>query len=374
MQEFRLESYLTNGVEKIVKSILRAAYRNPAAGFYMLQYTKANKKANKLRREAEESGRHIPPFLIASITTKCNLHCKGCYARANHNCMDVSEQADSKQEMLRRLSAGQWKEIFLQASELGIAFILLAGGEPLLRKEVLLAAGSQKDILFPVFTNGTLIDEAYLKLFAKNRNLLPVLSIEGTESTTDERRGAGVFAKLQETMASLHKRGILFGASVTVQKNNMEEVFGSRFLDGLESAGCKAVIYVEYVPAEKSTEKLALEEEERNRMTARLDEVRRRYGQMLFVAFPGDEKSSGGCLAAGRGFFHINAYGAAEPCPFSPYSDTSLHTVTLAQALKSPLFVSLQESGTLLEEHTGGCVLFEQEKTVKELAGIENKG
>ena len=25
----------------------------------------------------------VPPFLICSIATTCNLHCKGCYARAN---------------------------------------------------------------------------------------------------------------------------------------------------------------------------------------------------------------------------------------------------------------------------------------------------
>ncbi|KAA6315182.1 hypothetical protein EZS27_034321, partial [termite gut metagenome] len=38
---------------------------------------------------------------------------------------------------------------------MGISFILLAGGEPLLRKDVLVAASKIKEVAFPVFTNGT---------------------------------------------------------------------------------------------------------------------------------------------------------------------------------------------------------------------------
>jgi MoaA/NifB/PqqE/SkfB family radical SAM enzyme len=88
---------------------------------------------------------------------------------------------------------------------------------------------------------------------------------------------------------------------------------------------------------------------------------------MLFISFPGDEKSSGGCLAAGRGFFHINPYGKTEPCPFSPYSDTDLREKTILEALKSPLFQKLNDQNILMQEHIGGCVLFEQEEEVKKL-------
>jgi MoaA/NifB/PqqE/SkfB family radical SAM enzyme len=95
---------------------------------------------------------------------------------------------------------------------------------------------------------------------------------------------------------------------------------------------------------------------------------------MILVSFPGDEKESGGCLAAGRGFFHINAYGGAEPCPFSPHSGANLKTATLMQALQSPLFLSLREGDILRKEHSGGCALFEfnDEVTVM-VSAIENK-
>ena len=75
---------------------------------------------------------------------------------------------------------------------------------------------------------------------------------------------------------------------------------------------------------------------------------------MVFVSFPGDEKSSGGCVAAGRGFFHINSHGGAEPCPFSPYSDINVRDTSLKEALNSGLFRALRENGHLLEDHAGG--------------------
>ena len=86
---------------------------------------------------------------------------------------------------------------------------------------------------------------------------------------------------------------------------------------------------------------------------------------MLFVSFPGDEKSSGGCLVAGRGFFHINSHGGAEPCPFSPYSDINVKDTSLRDALKSRLFTTLRSGVMLTGEHSGGCVLFEQRENVE---------
>ena len=88
---------------------------------------------------------------------------------------------------------------------------------------------------------------------------------------------------------------------------------------------------------------------------------------MLFLSFPGDEKTSGGCLAAGRGFFHINSHGGAEPCPASPYSDINVKDTSLLEALNSKLFKSLRDGGLLMDDHEGGCVLFEHEDEVKKL-------
>ncbi len=47
-----------------------------------------------------------------------------------------------------------------QAAELGVSIIVIAGGEPLVRQEeIFTLAKAHPRILFPVFTNGLLIDE-----------------------------------------------------------------------------------------------------------------------------------------------------------------------------------------------------------------------
>lgn len=357
--DFNLEQYLTRGVDAIVRDALKLSFRNPRETMFLARYGLAAARSARIRADLAEQGEHIPSFLIASITSECNLHCSGCYARANHSCDDSTPEA--------LLSGADWGRIFSQAEQAGISFILLAGGEPLIRRDVLEQAAACENIIFPIFTNGTLIRNGYLAAFDAHRNLVPILSIEGDEQITDSRRGAGVYRRLTDAMANLKQKDILFGASITVTSENLSVVTGQAFLAELQSMGCKVAIFVEYVPVDEAARHSALTDAERDLLSARLLELRKGDDQMILVSFPGDEKESGGCLAAGRGFFHINARGGAEPCPFSPYSDTSLRTVSLRQALQSPLFRKLSSQHILEKEHTGGCVLFEQQDSVQHL-------
>lgn len=373
MVDGELTAYLGGGIERLVRDALAASWHNPREAAYLLRYTQAAKRALRKRACLAKQGTAVPPFLIASITSSCNLQCKGCYARANHICSDSGNQClqggetTSSPNVKTLLSENRWDELFCEAQTIGVSFILLAGGEPLLRREVIQKAARHKDILFPVFTNGTVLDDELLRLFHKNRNLVPVLSVEGDAVTTDERRGSGVYDKLTKTMVAFSQKGMLFGASVTVTTENIGVVTCDAFLQELMQDGCRIVFYVEYVPADGVSEHLAPTDAEREQLENRLSELRADGGDMLYLSFPGDEKSTGGCLAAGRGFFHINPYGAAEPCPFSPYSDSSVASGSLLDALKSPLFAGLKESGLVGGEHIGGCALFLHEQEVKAL-------
>ncbi|MGB4661216.1 MAG: radical SAM protein [Mobilitalea sp.] len=358
---FHLEHYLSTGVENIVKNAIKATLSNPKESLFLTKYSLASKRARNLRRQSELQGEHIPPFLIASITTQCNLKCAGCYARSTHDCHDDQSE--------HQLSAAEWSRIFEEAKQLGVSFILLAGGEPLMRLDVVQAAAQVPDILFPIFTNGTMLNKDYFALLSDHRNLLPILSIEGNEATTDQRRGQGIYHQLITKMDQLLKEKIVYGASITITKANILEVTSRDFLDKLYKRGCKVIFYVEYVPLDSTTAALAPDESDRNFLNLQLLDLRKSYEDMLFISFPGDEKDSGGCLAAGRGFFHINSSGSAEPCPFSPYSDTNIKNGSLREALKSPLFQKLQANESLLGEHSGGCILFEKREMVQELLG-----
>lgn len=358
-QEFNLERYLSDGVEAILKRAVRAALKDPKKSIFIAKYALACREATRLRRKAREKGENIPPFLIASITSNCNLRCSGCYARSNHSCED--------REAVNQLKDTEWLKIFREAKSMGIGFILLAGGEPMMRRDVLEAAGQIPEIIFPIFTNGTMMEDSDQKLFDKARNLIPIFSIEGHQAKTDGRRGPGVYKRVMTAMEQLKQRHLLFGASITVTRENISEVTSDEFIDGLAELGCSIAFYVEFVPVTEESARLAPREEERDFLSIRLGILRARYENMILLSFPGDEKASGGCLAAGRGFFHINSQGGAEPCPFSPYSDINVRDTSLREALRSRLFLKLQEEDILMEDHAGGCVLFERKEKVEEL-------
>ncbi len=358
-KEFDLQAYMSKGVEEIAVGAMKATLKNPRQSAYMVKFAAASRAASKKRAEAEKRGEHIPPFLIASITSSCNLHCEGCYSRSNHATTDAAP--------VRQLTDEEWLKIFSEADELGISFILLAGGEPLLRRDIIEAAGKRQNILFPIFTNGVFMDERYFELFDRCRNLLPVMSIEGEKEVTDARRGAGIYDILIKNMDEIHRRGLIFGASVTVTTENVKDVSSDAFIQSLSDRGCKAVIFVEFVPVTEDSKHLAPGDEERAYLDKEIMRLREQYPEMIFIAFPGDEKATGGCVAAGRGFFHINSHGGAEPCPFSPYSDINVRDTSLKEALQSPLFLALQSEDVLLDDHEGGCVLYEKREEVERL-------
>ncbi|EMS72763.1 radical SAM/SPASM domain-containing protein [Ruminiclostridium cellobioparum] len=358
-ENFVLSDYMGSRIGNVVKGAIKSSFTNPKEAVIIMKYLMTSKNAKMKRDNFEKNGEHIPSFLIASITNNCNLYCKGCYARANHSCGEHMEDS--------QMSGEQWNNIFTQAEELGVLFILLAGGEPLLRRDVIKLAAKHDRLLFPVFTNGTMIDEEYLKLFDKKRNVVPVLSIEGGRQQTDDRRGAGTYDTLVALMDSLKAKGILFGASVTVTTENIGTVTSTAFAEMLFSRGCRALLYVEYVPVDKQTKHLAPTAADRAVLEQSKESLRSAFDEMIFISFPGDEQYAGGCLAAGKSFFHVNSNSGAEPCPFSPYSDISLKEHSLLESIHSQFFRRLKDSGLLDGEHEGGCLLFEREAELKNL-------
>jgi len=250
---------------------------------------------------------------------------------------------------------------------MGISFVLLAGGEPFLRPDVLAHAASMPDVLFPVFTNGTIIGSTTVELLDRSRNLVPIISIEGHQRTTDQRRGVGVSQSVETAMRQMREKGIFFGVSVTVSQENLAEVTSDSFLTELRDKGVRLLLYVEYVSLASSAETVPLSDEGRDTLLREARSFREKYDEILVLTFPGDELASGGCLAAGRGFIHINPEGGAEPCPFSPYSDANVREMTLRAALDSGFFRKIRDAGFLQGAHAGGCVLVEHDQEVRAL-------
>lgn len=303
------------------------------------------RKAAAVRKRHERDGLFVPAVLIASITSRCNLACAGCYMHGRH------------EKPAPEMDAATLASVVAQAAELGVSVIVIAGGEPLVRQEeIFRLAAAHPAILVAVFTNGLLIDEAAADAMAACRNIVPVISFEGMRDATDARRGPGVFDQLLGVCARLKSRNIFFGCSVTTTRENLSRVTDEPFVRQMLANGARVFTFVEYVPMEPGTEGLVLTPGQKQELQAVLAAYNRKF-PALFIGFPGDEEEFGGCLAAGRGFVHVSPSGNLEPCPAAPYSDENLASVPLAEALKSRLLEQLRARPELLTESEGGCAL-----------------
>ena len=87
-----LQDYMSDAIRRIMAKAYRNVLSNPlqAKAVWRLQQTflKSEKRRAAVK---DKEGVEVPPFLICSIATTCNLHCKGCYARANGIASDSQE-------------------------------------------------------------------------------------------------------------------------------------------------------------------------------------------------------------------------------------------------------------------------------------------
>jgi MoaA/NifB/PqqE/SkfB family radical SAM enzyme len=135
---------------------------------------------------------------------------------------------------------------------------------------------------------------------------------------------------------------------------------------GYAALGCRLFFFVEYVPVAEDSEALLLSDEQKALVQALCDRLMQALPG-LFIGFSGDEEQYEGCLAAGRGFMHINPVGKVEPCPFAPFSDTDLRYGSLKEALESRFLQEIRNNHQLLKEGKGGCALWANKSWVKEL-------
>lgn len=285
-------------------------------------------------------GRRPPGFLVISPTKACNLQCKGCYASSS----EVSHER-LKWEVFDRLLS-EARDIF------GIRFIVISGGEPFTYKDqgkdLLDMVARHDDMFFMSYTNGLLIDDKKAARLAELGNFSPAISVEGWQTRTDERRGAGVFAGVMDTMGRLRKHGVPFGISLTATTQNCEELFSDEFMDYLffEQGAMYGWVF-HYMPIGRSyTLDLMPSIQQRQWMWQRSWELIKE--KKLFLAdFWNHGTLVEGCLAAGRssggGYLYINWDGKVMPCVFVPYSPVNLNDIyqqgkTIADAWEESFF------------------------------------
>jgi MoaA/NifB/PqqE/SkfB family radical SAM enzyme len=287
---------------------------------------------NRQRQVNESEGCNCPWAILMDPTTACNLHCNGCWA-ANYE--------DAKH---KSLTYEELDDIISQGTKLGTYVYLYTGGEPMVRKHDLIRlCEAHPDCFFSAFTNGTLVDEEFADEMLRVRNFMPAFSIEGFEQATDARRGAGTFKAVTHAMDILRGRHLPFGASICYTSQNYDSITSDDFIDFLVDKGVLFSWIFTYMPVGLGAPiELLATAEQREGMYHKVREDWRTSKPIFLADFWNDGEYTGGCIAGGRRYLHINAGGDVEPCAFIHYSDCNIRDKSLLECYKSPLFSSYQ--------------------------------
>ncbi len=347
----------SKAIVELFGSSLDHLSHNPAFALFLAKAYFEQKKAALLREDVAAKGISAPALMIASVTKNCNLSCAGCYAKAH------------ERVFAPELTTQEWKSIFSQAQKLGISLILIAGGEPFSREDLLDILRDFPHIIFPVFTNGLLLNDTQISKLSHLQHVIPLVSIEGFDENTDCRRGKNVYASALEVFAKMRVEKKFFGVSITATRENFTEITAECFIRELIDKGAGLFVFVEYAPIDEKTQHLVLLPEQRDELLKLEKRFHKDFGK-LAVVFPGDEEKYGGCMAAGRGFFHVSAEGYLEPCPFAPFSQHKLPQISLAEALSSEFFATIRANHDKLTENGGGCALWNNREWVKAVLNV----
>ena len=299
-----------------------------------------------MRQKAAAHLGYFPPLLLViSPSMRCNLKCKGCYSS------EYTKEDEMDFDTLMR--------VVDEAKEMGIHFIVISGGEPYIRKDLLDLFEAQDDVYFLTFTNGTLIDDRLADRLADLGNVLPCISVEGYKEETDERRAPGVYEKVLGAMDRLRERGLLFGFSATATRQNNELISSEEFVDFYVSKGCFTGWYFQYLPIGRSPNlDMIPTPEQRNERRKRLNDLRLRK-PILLGDFWNDGPLVGGCIAGAREYFHVNSNGDVEPCVFTHFARDNIHETSLAEALGAPLFRAIRKRQPYSSNYLRPCMIID---------------
>ena len=300
---------------------------------------------------------NIPWLILFDPTSACNMHCVGCWAgEYGHK---------------NNLSFADMDKIITQGKELGVYLYMLTGGEPLVRKaDILKLAEKHNDVQFAIYTNSTLIDEPFCKEVVRLGNIAFMLSIEGTPSTNDARRGDGHYDAVMHAMDLLKEYGILFGTSICYTSANLEAVTSDHFMRMLCEKGAHFGFYFHYMPVgNDAAPELMPSPAQRKYMIDRIRYLRSEKSDIPFypMDFQNDGEFVGGCIAGGRNYFHINSAGDAEPCVFIHYSNANIHDSSILEILHSPLFMAYHNGQPFNKNHLRPCPMLENPERLRQM-------
>lgn len=153
------------------------------------------------------------------ITARCNLNCRHCY---------INLPAADAQARSRELTSAEIGHIAAQATDMGAMWVLVTGGEPLLREdfpEIYLGL-KRRGLLVSLYTNATLLRDEHFELFRKYPPRDIEVTVYGTTAETYERvtRVPGSFAAFSRNLERILAGGTKVRLKAMALRSNLQEM------------------------------------------------------------------------------------------------------------------------------------------------------
>lgn len=304
-----------------------------------------------------KQGVYFPPFLYLSILNSCNLRCQGCW-------VDVD-----KPEV--KIDLDELNRLVNDAKEHGNFFFGVLGGEPFLHTELFDFLAAHPDCFFQIFTNGQLITGKKAKQLRALGNATPLISIEGNEIVSNERRGGKqVYERTLRGLDHCLENRLLTGVATSLCQNNIDDLLTEEWLRRLIDRGVHYAWYHSYRPVGPQIhEELALTAEQARRVRQFVVDMRVKLPLGIIDAYY-DAEGRALCPMATGISHHISPTGSVEPCPVLQCTKDNIRDGSIYETLTQSEF--LRDFRDTAASNTRGCIILERPDLVRQL--VEKHG
>lgn len=298
-------------------------------------------------------GEFFPPFLYISIINSCNLRCQGCW-------VDVAAPQ-------HKIEIDDLDRLVTEAKAMGNSFFGILGGEPFMHPQMLDLFDRHPDCYFQVFTNGHFITDTVAKRMRAAGNVTPLISVEGNEIVSDERRGRPkVFSQTMEGLQQCLDHRVMTGVCTSLCQTNYD-LLTEHWVDRLIEMGVMYTWFHIYrAVGPDAAPELCLTPQQQAQARRFVVEMRAKKPIVIIDAYY-DGEGRALCPAATGFTHHIGPWGDLEPCPVIQMATESIHeNRSLRDQFNESEF--LRDFRQTAAEATRGCIVLERPDLLRELA------
>ena len=300
-------------VERLTNDLNTNSLKTFAVNFFVNAYLEGE---IALLKNKEKYNCEIPWAILMEPTPACNLKCKKCFNSNNLNSNSLSYETISR--------------VVKQEKELGGYVYAYLGGEPLIKKdEIIKIAENNKDALFLIATNGTLIDKGFIERVVNVGNIMFAINIDGFEKETNTRKGDGVYKKIINSIDILKQYKVGFGFITLYDDENIDCIISERFIDFMIKKGC---LFGGFFNNGNSTSK--------NNIT-KVQKTIEKYSEnkaILLASFNNEDEEKKPKFLADKSYIYIDCSGNINPSLFERKSNINIKNMDLVEALQFPIF------------------------------------